>query len=99
MTSSSQNEEFHINYSTPTSKDPPESKNTAVIAVMRGKPKDVYHCHHSNKHYKWTLVRVLLDTGSDGNLVFVGQTHAASLLKKAGSTVVEYFEWDHPDLA
>ena len=49
---------------------------------MRGKPKDVYHCHHSNKHYKWTLVRVLLDAGSDGNLVFVGQTHAASLLKR-----------------
>ncbi len=56
VTSSSQNEKVHINYSTPTEKDPPEGKTTAVIAVMRGKPKDGYHCHCSNKHYKWTLV-------------------------------------------
>ncbi len=26
-----------------------------------------------------------------------GQTHTASLLKKGGSTVMEYFEWDLPD--
>jgi hypothetical protein len=38
---------------------------------MRGRPK---HCHRrqgSNKHYKQKLVQVLLDSGSDGNLVFV----------------------------
>ncbi len=66
---------------------------------MRGKPKDVHHCHCNNKHYKQKLVRVLLDSGSDSDLVCVnkGQTHAASLLKKAGSTVMEYFEWDLPD--
>ncbi len=45
----------------------------AVIAVMRCKPKDSYHHHHSNKHYKWTLVRVLLDSGSDEDLVFVSK--------------------------
>jgi hypothetical protein len=38
---------------------------------MRGEPKDGYHCHQSNKHYKQKFVRVLLDSGSDGNLVFV----------------------------
>ncbi len=90
-------------------------KTTAVIAVMRGKPKDGYHCRRSNKHYTWTLVLVLLDNGSDGDLVFVskdklmmlpyskrlilceqGQTHATTLLKKAGFTGLEYFKWDFP---
>jgi hypothetical protein len=52
LTSSSQNEGIHVNYSTPPNKDPPECKITAVIAVMRGKPKDDYNHHHSNKHYK-----------------------------------------------
>ncbi len=40
---------------------------------MRGKPKDGYHCNHSNKHYKQKLVRVLLDSCSDGDLVFVSK--------------------------
>jgi hypothetical protein len=40
---------------------------------MRGKPKDGYHHHCSNKHYKQKLVQVLLDSGSDGNLVFVNK--------------------------
>jgi hypothetical protein len=31
------------------------------------------HCHHSNKHYKRKLVRVLLDSGSEGDLVFVNK--------------------------
>jgi hypothetical protein len=38
---------------------------------MRGKPKHGHHRHRSNKHYKQKLVRVLLDSGSDRNLVFV----------------------------
>ena len=33
---------------------------------IRGKPKEGYHCHSSNKHYKKKLVQVLLDSGSDG---------------------------------
>jgi hypothetical protein len=73
LTSSSQNKEVHINYSTLPNKDPPEGKTTAVIAVMRGKPKDGYHCHHSNKHFRQKLVRVLLDSGSDSDLVFVNK--------------------------
>ncbi len=40
---------------------PPEGKTIAVAAVMRGKPKDGYHHHHSNKHYKQTLVQVLFE--------------------------------------
>jgi hypothetical protein len=56
VTSSSQNKGVHINYSTPTCKDPPEGKTTAVIAVIRGKPKDGYHRNRSSKHYKRTLV-------------------------------------------
>jgi hypothetical protein len=41
--------------------------------VIRGKFKHSHHRHHSNKHYKHKLVRVLLDSGSDGNLVFVNK--------------------------
>ncbi len=58
---------------TPTHKDPPEGKTTAVIAVMRGKPKDGYHRHLSNKHYEQKVVRVLLDSGSDSDLIFVSK--------------------------
>ncbi len=50
MTSPSQNEGIHVKYSTPPNKDPPEGKTTSVIAVMRGKPKNGYHRHCSNKH-------------------------------------------------
>jgi hypothetical protein len=71
--SSSQNKELHFDYSTPTSTDPTEGKTTAVIAVMRNKPKVGYHRHRSNKHYKHKLVRVLLDSGSDRDLVFVSK--------------------------
>jgi hypothetical protein len=73
MTSSSQNKEIHINYSTPTSKDPPEGKTMVVIAVIRGQPKNACHRCCSDKHYKQKLARVLLDRGSDGDLVFVSK--------------------------
>ncbi len=33
-------------------KDPPEGKTTAIVAVMRGRPKHSHHCKRSNKHYK-----------------------------------------------
>jgi hypothetical protein len=71
MMSSSQKEEIlHTNSILPN-KDPPEGKTTAIVAVMRGRPKHSHHRQCSNKHYKQKLVRVLLDSGSDGNLVFV----------------------------
>jgi hypothetical protein len=101
VTSPSQSKDVYDNYSTPATTKPPEGKITAVTAVMRGNPKDCYTRHHSNKHYKQKLVQILLGSGSDGNLVFVSnkKTHAASLLKKAGSMVVEYFKLGLPDKA
>jgi hypothetical protein len=71
--SPSQSKDVHDSNSTPTTQNPPEGKSTAVTAVMRGKPKDGHHCHRSNKHYKQKLVRVLLDSGSDGDLIFVSK--------------------------
>ncbi len=98
LMSPSQSKDLHDDNCTLTTTNPPEGKTTAIIAVMKGKPKDGWHCHHSNKHYTQKLVRVLLDSGSDGTWSCEQwQTHAASLLKKASSTVVEYFEWDLPD--
>ncbi len=73
MTSWSQNKGLHVNQSTPTNKTPPEGKTNTVIAVMRGTPKDGYHRHRSNKNDKQKLVRVLLDSGSNGNIVFVSK--------------------------
>ncbi len=71
MTSSSQKEGILKKKSTLPNKDPPEGKTTTIVAVMRGRPKHSHHRQRSNKHYKQKLVRVLLDSGSDGNLVFV----------------------------
>ncbi len=70
MTSSSQKEGILKKKITLPNKDPPEGKTTAIVAVMRGRPKHSHHRQCSNKHYKQKLVRVLLDSGSDGDLVF-----------------------------
>jgi hypothetical protein len=50
LTSSSQSKDVHDNYSTPTTSNPLEGKITAVIAVMRGNPKDGHTRQCSNKH-------------------------------------------------
>jgi hypothetical protein len=71
MTSSSQKEGKLTKKSILPDKYPPEGKMTTVVAVMRGGPKHSHHHQRSNKHYIQKLVRVLLDSGSDGNLVFV----------------------------
>ncbi len=52
-------------------KDPPEGKTTAIVAVLRGRSKHDHHRQRSNKQYKRKLVRVLLDSGSDGDLIFI----------------------------
>ncbi len=73
MTSSTQNKEIQVNCSTLVKKNPPEGKTTAVVAVMGGNLKHGYHHHCSNKHYKKGIVRVLLDSGSDRDLIFVNK--------------------------
>ncbi len=73
LTSSSQSKELHVNHSTPTASDPPEGSTTAVVGVMRSNPKDGYTRQSSNKHCKQKIVRVLLDSGSNGNLIFVNK--------------------------
>ncbi len=71
MTSSSKTKGILKKKSTRLNKDPSEGKTTAIAAVMRGRPKHGHHRQGSNKQYKQKLVRVLLDSGSDSNLVFV----------------------------
>ncbi len=69
--SSSQKERTLKKNSILPNKDPPEGRTTAGVAVMRGQPRHGNYRQRSNKHYKKILVLVLLDSGSDGNLVFV----------------------------
>jgi hypothetical protein len=73
MTSSSQSKEIHNTYSTLTASNPLEGSTTAVVAVMRGNPKAGYTRHCSNKHCKQTIVWVLLDSGFNGDLIFVNK--------------------------
>ncbi len=79
-------------------KDPPEGKTTAVVAVMRGRPKHGHHHQRSNKHYKRKLVWVLLDSGSDGDLIFTDKDkHMLLLSAKRLVPQSEYFEWEVSD--
>jgi hypothetical protein len=71
MTSSDQKGKLLKNNSVTPNKDPPEGKTTAIVDVTRGRPKHSHHRQRSNKHYKQKLVQVLLDSGSDGDLIFV----------------------------
>jgi hypothetical protein len=71
MTSSSQKSEILKKNSITPNKDPPEGRTTAIVAVMRGRPKHIHHRQCSNKHYKQQIVWVMLDSGSDSDLVFV----------------------------
>jgi hypothetical protein len=73
LTSPSKSKDVHVNNSTPTASNPTEGRTTAVIAVMRGNPKDGYTCQCSNKHCKQKIMRVLLDSDSDGDLIFVNK--------------------------
>ena len=56
MTSSAQNKEVQVNYSTRVNKNPPKGKATAAVAVVRGTSKHGYHHHSSNNHYQRDLV-------------------------------------------
>jgi hypothetical protein len=79
MTSSSQKGKLLKKNSITPDKDPPEGRTTPIVAVMRGRPKHSHHRQRSNKHYKQKLVRVLLDSGSDGDLVFIDKDKAMLL--------------------
>ena len=80
MTSSDQNCELLSNMKFLPNKDPPEGKTTAIVAVMRGRPKHGHHRLSSNKHLKKKLVRVLLDSGSDGDLIILDKDKHMLLL-------------------
>ncbi len=71
MTSSSQKVKLLKKNSITPNKYPPEGRTTTIVAVMRGRPKHSHHRQCSNKHYKQKIVQVLLDSGSDDDLVFV----------------------------
>ncbi len=71
MTSSRKKRKLLKKNSITPNKDPPEGRTTTIVTVMRGRPKHGHHRQCSNKHYKQKLVRVLLDSGSDGDLIFV----------------------------
>jgi hypothetical protein len=73
MTSSNQKEEILNTNSLLPNKGPPEGKTITIVAVMRGRPKHSHHRQRSYKYYKQKLVRVLLDSGSDGDLIFVNK--------------------------
>jgi hypothetical protein len=99
MTSSDQTGKLLKKMNVRPNKDPPEGKTTAIVAVMRGRPKHSHHRQCSNKHYKQKIVQVLLDSGSDGDLIFVDKDKPMLLpsVKKPGSTVMEYFKWEVSD--
>jgi hypothetical protein len=80
LMSPSQSKELQVTHSTPTASDPSEGSTTAVLAVMRGNPKDGYTRQSSNKHCKQKIVRVLLDSGSNGDLIFVNKDKPMLLL-------------------
>jgi hypothetical protein len=84
MMSSSQKEAILKKNSILPKKDPPEGKTTAIVAVMRGKPKHGHHRQCSNNHYKQKLVQVLLDSGSDGDLVLKGKDKPMLLSSSKG---------------
>jgi hypothetical protein len=71
MMSSSQKGKLLKKNSITPNKDPPEGKTTAIVAVMKGRPNHSHHHQRSNKHNKQKLVRVLLDSGFDDDLIFV----------------------------
>ncbi len=94
MASPSQSEELHVNHSTPTASNPSESSTTAVV----GNPKDGYTCQRSNNHCKQKIVQVLLDSGSDGNLIFVNKDkpmllpYLKSLVQRSWNTLNGIFQ-------
>jgi hypothetical protein len=101
LTSPSKSKDVHVDNSTPTASNPPEGKTTAVIAVMRGNPKKGYTLQCSNKHCKQKIVLVQLDSGSDGNLIFVSKDkpmllpYSIRLVPQSWNTLNGIFQTKH----
>jgi hypothetical protein len=104
MTSSDQMGKLLKKKNVTPNKDPPEGTTTAIVAVMRGRPKHSHHCQCSNKHYKRKLVRVLLDSGSDGDLILTkinpccflpqkGWFHSREILQVGGFRPQKRLKW------
>ncbi len=91
MTPSSQKEGILKKNSILPKKDPSEGKTTAMVAVIRGRPRPGHHRHCSNKHYGQKLVRVLLDSGSDSSFIFVDKD---KLLLSSSKTLVPSQLWN-----
>ncbi len=98
LMSPSKSKDVHNNNCTSTASNPPEGKTNAVIAVMRGYPKDGYTRLCSNKHCKHRMVQVLLDSGSDGDLIFVNKDkpmlipYSKRLVPQSWNTLNEIFQ-------
>ncbi len=83
-----------MKHNTTTDQNPPEADH--FCGRGKGKPKKNGY-RHSSKYYLKHIVRVLLDPGHNRHLVFVTNDKPMLLpYSNSGSTVVEYFEWDHP---
>ncbi len=99
--SPSKSKDVHVNHSTLTASNPSEGRTTAVIAVMRGNPKDGYTRQRSNKHCKQKIVWVLLDSGSGGNFIFVNKDkpmllpYLKRLVPQSWNTLNEIFQTQH----
>jgi hypothetical protein len=97
LTSSSESNEIHIYHNTPTASNPPEGSTTAVVAVMQGNPKNGCTRQRSNKHCKQKMVWVLLDSGSNGDLIFVSKDkpmllpYSKRLVPQSWNTLNEIF--------
>ncbi len=72
LMSSSQPKEIHSNHSIPPKKDPQQGKITAIISVMRGKPKDGCHRHHSNNE-KNCVSKLSMQSNCNGPSILVKQ--------------------------
>jgi hypothetical protein len=80
MMSPSQSKKLHVNHSIPTASNPSEGSTTAVVTVMRVNPKNGYTRQCSNKHCKQKILRVLLGSGSGGDLIFMNKDKPMLLL-------------------
>jgi hypothetical protein len=95
VTSTMQIVEYHVTYNTTT--DQTHLQQTTVLVGVRVNLKKGYH--RSNKYYlkAYSAGSVRPRSWQTPSLCYQRQTHAVSLLEKAGFTVVKYVQWDCPE--